>query len=696
MRLLIVLSFAVLVFGTGGVAEVVRSSNSGNWTDAMTWENEQLPAAGDRILIRRGHHVVYDRNEPAVLRSVHVAGKLSFATDRDTRLDVGLIRIAADESMPEEGFECLAAHEIHKHAEHNDNNAEPCLEVGTLQQPVAAEYTAIIRLVYFDEMDRESLPAVVCCGGRMDFHGAPMNRTWVKLGDNATVGDTRLFLQSKVSGWKPGDRILITGTSRQRPFTGTATRHVKDKPSSEVRTITAIDMSERIDEVYHLPGLLTLDKPLEHPHRAEPGYAGEIANLSRNVVVESADPESVRGHTMYHRSSSGSISYTEFRHLGKEGVLGRYPIHYHLVGDTMRGSSVCGASIWDSGNRWVTIHGTQYLVVRDCIGYQSVGHGYYLEDGSEVYNVLDRNLAVQALNGKPLPKQALPFDKNDGGGFWWANSLNAFTRNVAVECDQHGFRFEAVSSEDFDTELEVLQPDGSRKRVDIRTLPFIRFENNEAHTQRRFAFNLGGIRGAIYGALPINQADSVGGDVGGVGPDPAHPFKIKNYKCWDSHWAFHCGSPSVQIEGLDIYDCQYGIWRSVMSLHEYRDINLRRIKARAIHFPMGGYGPKIEVKDNKPSFPGLKPVDDLQPVTIITKVHERLDGFWEVQGTTVDNGQVEQVEVNQVHATAERPNFAQWTVVVPQAEAEAITAFATDHFGNKETRPHKVRLNDVP
>ena len=27
---------------------------------------------------------------------------------------------------------------------------------------------------------------------------------------------------------------------------------------------------------------------------------------------------------MYHRHSAGAISYAEFRHLGKKGVLGRY------------------------------------------------------------------------------------------------------------------------------------------------------------------------------------------------------------------------------------------------------------------------------------------------------------------------------------------------------------------------------------
>ena len=136
---------------------------------------------------------------------------------------------------------------------------------------------------------------------------------------------------------------------------------------------------------------------------------------------------------MYHHGSTGSISYAEFRKLGKPGVLGRYNLHYHLCSDSMRGSSIIGASFWDSGNRWLTVHGTNYLVVRDCVGYQSLGHGFFLEDGTEVFNVFDRNLAVQAYNTKPLPKQIIPFDKNDGSGFWWANCHNSFTRNGGAE-----------------------------------------------------------------------------------------------------------------------------------------------------------------------------------------------------------------------------------------------------------------------
>jgi hypothetical protein len=269
--------------------------------------------------------------------------------------------------------------------------------------------------------------------------------------------------------------------------------------------------------------------------------------------VESADPKTARGHTMYHKHSAGSISYAEFRHLGKEGVLGRYSLHYHLVGNTMRGSYVVGASIWDSGNRWLTIHGTNYLVVRDCVGYKSVGHGFFLEDGTEVYNVLDRNLAVQAVRGKPLPKQALPFDRNEGAGFWWANSLNTFTRNVTCENDRYGYRLEATQTSRFNLTLPVMQPDGERKTVDIRTLPFVRFEGNEAHCDGLYGFNLGE-------------------GVARVGPDSRHPFVIRDMKIWEIHYAFRPQSPSVLAENLTIHRAAYGVYHPNYDNHVYRNV----------------------------------------------------------------------------------------------------------------------------
>src|SRR5207253_8087797 len=75
------------------------------------------PAAGGRVLIRPGHTVTYDVKSNDVIRAVQIGGTLSFARDRDTLLNTGLVRIAPGEEYSEEGFECdahLPAHGGHQ------------------------------------------------------------------------------------------------------------------------------------------------------------------------------------------------------------------------------------------------------------------------------------------------------------------------------------------------------------------------------------------------------------------------------------------------------------------------------------------------------------------------------------------------------------------------------------------------------
>jgi hypothetical protein len=515
--------------GQGESPAVIRSAGSGPWSAAATWENGKMPAAGARVLIRTGHKVVYDVRSDQVIRAINVAGVLSFAADRDTRLDVGLIKVQAGEQYSEDGFDCA------RHAETPDTAApRPALEVGSPERPVDAGHSAVIRLVYIPGMDKQSCPAIVCCGGRMDFHGAPMSRSWVRLGSTAKVGDSAVTLAESVTGWRVGDRVIVTATQHT---------YAAKEAFTEERIITAIDGTK-----------VTLDRPLKHEHSGDGDYRGEVANLSRNVVVESADPQGERGHTMYHRHSAGAITYAEFRHLGKKGVLGRYALHFHLCGDTMRGSHVIGASIWDSHNRWLTIHGTNYLVVRDCVGYQSVGHGFFLEDGTEVFNVLDRNLAVGARRGKRLPDQALPFDQNEGAGFWWANSLNTFTRNVAADNGHYGFRYEATPSSALKLVFRVQQPDGGFRKLDVRTLPFVRFDDNEVHSSV-----------GLYGV-------NLGEGVNRVGPDARHPFVVRNLKIWDVHYAFRPQVPSLLAENVTIHKTAYGVYHPNYENHVYRNL----------------------------------------------------------------------------------------------------------------------------
>src|SRR5262245_3465033 len=111
----------------------IRSARSGPWSAPTTWEGGLVPAAGARVQIRPGHTVRYDLSSDQAIRSIHVAGTLAFARDRDTRLDVGLIKIQPGTDASENGFDCDA----HLPAL-GLGQPRPTLEVGTATEPIAA------------------------------------------------------------------------------------------------------------------------------------------------------------------------------------------------------------------------------------------------------------------------------------------------------------------------------------------------------------------------------------------------------------------------------------------------------------------------------------------------------------------------------------------------------------------------------
>src|SRR6185436_9417344 len=164
---------------------------------------------------------------------------------------------------------------------------------------------------------------------------------------------------------------------------------------------------------------------------------------------------------------------------------------------------------------------------------------------------------------------------NDGASFWWANGLNSFTRNVAVENGLYGFRYEAMEK----LVLPVRQPDGTRKPTDIRTLPFVRFEDNEGHSQT--------------GLYDVKMGTSSEKD--GQGPDSRHPYVIRNLLIWNGHYAFDTRMPSVLIDGLRQHNTVYGYRAMNADNHVYRNITL----SGRSNFAFGAVsaGPKPSTED---------------------------------------------------------------------------------------------------
>ena len=94
-----------------------------------------------------------------------------------------------------------------------------------------------------------------------------------------------------------------------------------------------------------------------------------------------------------------------------------------------------------------------------------------------------------------------------------------------------------ASRSDFDPVLPVRQPDGSRRRRDIRTLPFVRFEDNESHSDGLYGFNFGD-------------------DVNGVGPRRPRSTRSSSATCRSgrSHYAFRPNVQSSWSRACDVHE----------------------------------------------------------------------------------------------------------------------------------------------
>ena len=257
-------------------------------------------------------------------------------------------------------------------------------------------------------------------GGTLNLHGKRYFHTWSRLAQTVEAGSTTILLQTSVN-WEPGQQVILVTT---------AMKDSKEWHQNEVLTI---------EEVYNNPhsdvGAAVLTRePTKHRHVANFNYQGEVGLLTRTIKIQGAeddseptDPDPLNcqlkrpgsawgnrqqpcvgkdlagygGHIMVHSGGRGFVEGVELYRMGQTNLLGRYPIHFHLLGNCPS-CYFKDSSVHRSYYRCVSIHGTNQLTVQENVAYDVTGFCYYLEDGVEEENTLAYNLVAHVhLMGEP-------------------------------------------------------------------------------------------------------------------------------------------------------------------------------------------------------------------------------------------------------------------------------------------------------
>ncbi|HTD57056.1 MAG TPA: hypothetical protein VK670_16815, partial [Silvibacterium sp.] len=325
-------------------------------------------------------------------------------------------------------------------------------------------------------------------GVAVDATPSDSGTSWVRLTDDLPANKTTFHVDRPVPTWSNGDHIVLTSTDYLPSHSEEVIiDHVGSDNNGTLITLQApakyphsgtpysfkeIDGDKGpADDLKRQPGAVPGQFSLPSRHLET---RAAVALLTRSIMVASEGDTPVLagreaehfpsgfygGHTVVRQGfKQFQIQGVEYYHLGQGGVIGRYPVHFHMdrkapqptVNPPFGGTYVVDSSIHDSNTRFITVHATEGVLLARNVGYRSIGHGFYLEDATEINNRLYSNIGIQAraavyddLNDRSVPgilarpgdtgAEVFPYhsDWDHPSIFWIMNTWNDFQYNVAV------------------------------------------------------------------------------------------------------------------------------------------------------------------------------------------------------------------------------------------------------------------------
>jgi hypothetical protein len=458
----------------------VRPTTVGNWSDPATWGGRK-PVAGETVTIPRNVVVVLDESPPA-LGGLRIDGDLEFAR-RDLDLTAEYILVHGG------------------------------VYVGTREAPFAHRATITLTGPRHQNIMGMGSRGILVMDGRVELYGVTPNVAWTRLADHADAGARTLALAQRVN-WRASDQLALAPTDFYDPNASTELVEANTVGGDRVELRTGIRHFRwgKLQHVTRTGMSLTPDPEFRPPSPGSPTVLderAEVANLTRRIRVVGADDELFRrdgfgAHVMVMgRRSVFRLDGVELRRVGQSGLLGRYPIHFHMLSyDAATGRDlgdvthhVRNTSVWESENRCMVIHGTNGVTLQRNVCFDIKGHAYFFEDAVERRNHLENNIALKVRQPRPgvtLLAHERPTFQRGPTGYWLTNPDNVIRGNVGADTDGNGFWL-----------AYPRRPLGLSRNVPIRPehLRFGVFDDNTAHTNRAPGINLDWV--------PIDDAGNV-------------------------------------------------------------------------------------------------------------------------------------------------------------------------------------------
>ncbi|CAM5145498.1 unnamed protein product [Eretmochelys imbricata] len=331
--------------------------------------------------------------------------------------------------------------------------------------------------------------------------GIPHNGFRVKVSKGIILN-----LVDEVTSWLPGDRIVIASTDYSM------------HQAEEFNLLPCPECKSNQVKIDGSPLYLHIGEVVDGiDMRAEVGL------LTRNILIQGEMEDSCYGQNqcqffsydtfggqikIQRNFTSVHMAGVELKNMGQQ-ILGSYPVHFHLTGDVDEKGGYESPTYLDNlaihhcFSRCVAIHGTHGLLVKDTIGYDTLGHCFFLEDGLEQRNTFYHNLGLLTKPGTILPSDrneamCLAMRSNVYGNyvpipstdcmavstFWIANPNNNLIENAAAGAQDVGiwYIFHRVPTG---------QSEGQYPEAQAEFTPLGIFYNNRVHSNFKAGLFIG-------------------------------------------------------------------------------------------------------------------------------------------------------------------------------------------------------------